>query len=78
MVEYLCEDCEKVFTQKSHYDSHKKRKIPCKTDSKIDKLIEKKVREVLAKSHNTISVQSIDPQTMSISTSTKISIIKPF
>ena len=32
---YTCEDCEKKFSQKSHYDSHKNRKIPCK--KKCDK-----------------------------------------
>jgi DNA adenine methylase len=43
MVEYSCDICEKVFTQKSRYDSHKKRKRPCKKYSKTEKIIEKKV-----------------------------------
>jgi len=29
MVKYSCERCGKGFTQKSHYDSHSKRKTPC-------------------------------------------------
>ena len=28
MVNYSCERCGKPFTQKSHYDSHKRRKKP--------------------------------------------------
>ena len=50
MVEYTCETCEKVFKQKGHYDSHKKRKRPCKKDAAIEALVEKKVQEALAKS----------------------------
>jgi DNA (cytosine-5)-methyltransferase 1 len=29
MVKYICEKCGKEFKQKSHYDSHQKRKTPC-------------------------------------------------
>tara|TARA_B100001063_G_C16757720_1_gene554138 strand:+ start:705 stop:1958 length:1254 start_codon:yes stop_codon:yes gene_type:complete len=29
MVKYSCERCNKEFSQKSHYDTHKKRKTPC-------------------------------------------------
>ena len=46
---YTCEVCEKVFTQKGHYESHKGRKRPCKKDDGIEALIEKKVSEALAK-----------------------------
>lgn len=46
---YTCEACEKVFTQKGHYESHKGRKRPCKKDDGIEALIEKKVSEALAK-----------------------------
>ena len=33
MVKYICERCGKEFSQKSHYDSHKKRKTPCENIS---------------------------------------------
>lgn len=35
MVKYSCETCQKVFTQKGHYNSHKNRKRPCKKDNTI-------------------------------------------
>ena len=33
MTEYIYDICEMVFTQKGSYESHKKRKRPCKKDS---------------------------------------------
>jgi DNA adenine methylase len=47
MPEYICENCDRVFKQKGHFESHKKRKNPCKKDTRIDKLVEKKVQEIL-------------------------------
>ena len=38
MGKYSCDDCGKEFTQKSHYDSHKRRKTPC--ESSINKIAE--------------------------------------
>ena len=40
--EYVCDICEKVFTQKGRYNSHKARKRPCKKEikNKIDKVDE--------------------------------------
>ncbi len=55
MVEYTCEICTKVFTQKGHYTSHKNRKRPCKKDTTIETLIEKKVQEALAKTNSLVS-----------------------
>lgn len=49
MVDYSCEVCFKVFKQKGHYDSHKNRKRPCKKDTALETLIEKKVQEALAR-----------------------------
>ena len=46
---YTCDNCDKVFTQKGHYDSHQKRKTPCKKDIAIEKMIERKVQEALSK-----------------------------
>lgn len=75
MVEYLCEVCNKVFTQKSHYDSHKNRKRPCKKDTKIEKLIERKVQEVLSKTNLvTVKAEVMEPVNMAI----KVSVTKPF
>jgi DNA modification methylase len=51
MVKYSCEICQKVFTQKGHYDSHNNRKRPCKNDNTIEALVEKKVQEVLSKTN---------------------------
>lgn len=33
MDNYICEKCKKEFSKKSNYNSHKKRKTPCKTDN---------------------------------------------
>lgn len=38
MGKYSCDDCGKEFTQKSHYDSHKRRKTPC--ESSVNKIAE--------------------------------------
>ncbi len=69
MVEYTCDTCDKVFAQKGHYDSHKARKRPCKKNDIIEKLVEKKVQEALAKTN--IVVSSAVPVT-------HIEITKPF
>lgn len=48
MPKYHCERCGKEFSQKSHYDSHKKRKKPCENYSnKIQMLVDKKVEETI-------------------------------
>ena len=52
MVKYSCETCQKVFTQKGHYDSHKNRKRPCKKDNTIETLVEQKVQELLSKTNS--------------------------
>ena len=76
MVEYSCDICSKSFTQKGHYDSHKNRKRPCKKDTKIEALIEKKVQEALAKTNN--GAVKIEPTQPVMTTSTaKMSITKP-
>jgi len=51
MVDYTCDVCDKIFTQKCHYDSHKARKNPCKKNDAIEKLVEKKVQEALLKTN---------------------------
>ena len=53
MVKYSCERCGKGFSQKSHYDSHKRRKNPCENNAdKIKALIDKAVEEKLKELNN--------------------------
>lgn len=51
MVKYSCETCQKIFTQKGHYEKHMNRKRPCKQDNMIEVLVEQKIKEVLANNH---------------------------
>jgi DNA adenine methylase len=69
MVTYTCDICDKVFTQKGHYDSHKARKRPCKKNDLIEKLVEKKVQEVLAKTNVIVASSEVD---------TQLQLVKPF
>tara|TARA_B100001093_G_scaffold172563_1_gene165380 strand:+ start:980 stop:2200 length:1221 start_codon:yes stop_codon:yes gene_type:complete len=51
MGKYSCERCGKEFSQKSHYDAHKKRKTPCdnnadKIKALVDKAVEEKMNEL--------------------------------
>ena len=75
MVKYSCERCGKEFSQKSHHDSHKKRKTPCKNHADkikelVDKAVEEKIKELKLtfniKLINEIPVNEIDKNTMSI------------
>lgn len=68
MVSYICDVCEKIFTQKCHYDSHKGRKRACKKNNVIEKLVEKKINEILEEKN--ILVPTLGPIQMEI--------IKPF
>jgi len=47
MVNYSCSNCQKVFTQKGHFEKHQQRKRPCKKDNTIEKLVEEKLQEAL-------------------------------
>jgi site-specific DNA-methyltransferase (adenine-specific) len=49
MAKYSCTTCQKVFSQKGHLQDHNNRKRPCKKDTTIEDLVEKKVQEVLSK-----------------------------
>ena len=49
MPVHVCNICERIFKQKGHLESHKKRKNPCKKDGMIERIVEKKVAEALAK-----------------------------
>ena len=51
MVKYSCDRCGKEFSQKSHYDSHNRRKTPCHNNADkikilVDKAIEEKIKEL--------------------------------
>jgi DNA adenine methylase len=53
MVKYTCERCGKEFSQKSHYDSHNRRKKPCENNAdKIKALVDKAVEEKLKELNN--------------------------
>lgn len=67
MVKYICETCQKAFTQKGHLEMHKNRKRPCKKDNTIEALVEQKVQEVLSKTSvlSLINDHITTPQTMS-------------
>lgn len=48
MGKYSCEKCAKEFSQKSHYDQHKRRKKPCDIQSdKFQEMIDKAVEQTL-------------------------------
>ena len=41
MPKYTCEQCLKEFSQKSHYDTHQNKKIPCQNNKvKIEEIVE--------------------------------------
>ena len=51
MVKYSCERYGKEFSQKSHYDSHNRRKTPCENNADkiktlVDKAVEEKIKEL--------------------------------
>ena len=53
MVKYSCKRCGKEFSQKSHYDSHNRRKTPCENNAdKIKELVDKAVEEKLKELNN--------------------------
>ena len=53
MVKYSCERCGKEFSQKSHYNSHNRRKTPCENNAdKIKALVDKAVEEKLKELNN--------------------------
>jgi len=65
MVNYSCETCEKIFTQKGHLEAHLTRKRPCKKDNTIELIVEKKVFEALSKA-NVIDSKIDAPNTQTV------------
>ena len=69
MVKYSCERCGKGFSQKSHYDSHNRRKTPCENNAdKIKALVDKAVEEKLKELNKKLIIKndevSINTETM--------------
>jgi site-specific DNA-methyltransferase (adenine-specific) len=62
MTKYMCETCQKVFSQKGHLEDHHKRKRPCKKENTIETLVEGIVKEVMS-IHLKIEPHSIDGNT---------------
>jgi len=61
MVKYSCEQCGKGFSQKSHYDSHNRRKTPCENNSdKIKALVDKAVEVKLTEFNKKLIVENKD------------------
>lgn len=59
MVKYSCERCGKEFSQKSHYDSHNRRKTPCENNAdKIKALVDKAVEEKLKELNKKITLKN--------------------
>ena len=59
MVKYSCERCGKEFSQKSHYDSHNRRKTPCENNAdKIKALVDKAVEEKLKELNNKLDTST--------------------
>lgn len=78
MVNYSCTICEKVFTQKGHFESHQNRKRPCKRDNTIEVLVTQKVQEALANTNLVIHPPLEPPTNLVIEPSTKLRMIDLF
>ena len=84
MVEYTCETCGKLFSQKGHYSNHLTRKRPCKKieNKIIDKKVQEKIQElsqsgdIEIKNKNLIS-NKISNKTSNMETITKKDIPRP-
>jgi DNA (cytosine-5)-methyltransferase 1 len=65
MTKYICETCQKVFSQKGHFEDHNNRKRPCKKNNIIETLVEKKIQEALSMENkiedknDTVEIQTI-------------------
>ena len=52
MVNYVCENCSRVFKQKGHLETHQSRKKPCEKNTTLENIIEEKVKEALLKTNS--------------------------
>ena len=53
MVNYVCDNCSRVFKQKGHLEMHKSRKKSCEKNTTLENIVEEKVKEALSKIDNT-------------------------
>ena len=58
MVTYICNECNKIFKQKGHYNDHLNNKNPCKKENTIEHLIDKKVEEILTQKLNIHKIEN--------------------
>lgn len=79
MPTYNCERCLKEFSQKSHYNTHLKRKTPCQNNkSKIEEVVEKMVNEKLDNSLHTKLINKNKQIVSQIQSSNKMEFIDLF
>jgi len=77
MVKYSCERCGKKFSQKSHYDSHNRRKTPCENNvDKIKQLVNEAVEEKLKEMNHKNVI--IEPQPVTKNETEVQKLQKPF
>ena len=61
MVNYICEKCGKVFSQKCHYNNHMNKKIPCDfKGNNINEIVEEKIIDTISNLNNEIKNSKID------------------
>lgn len=49
MAVHTCSNCERTFKQKGHLAQHLKRKTPCKKDTRVEEVVERKLRDIVSK-----------------------------
>ena len=62
---YTCQDCKIVFDQKSHYDRHVNKKIPCVLKDKplkdvINDAVSKQVSKIIKEENKNIIISSVN------------------
>ena len=81
MVNYVCENCSRVFKQKGHLETHQSRKNPCEKNTTLENIIEEKVKEALLKTNeqvvkiDTITSPQIQSNTIDYSQKTREELI---
>ena len=58
MTKYTCDNCLKAFNQKAHFEVHKNRANPCRKQTSIEALVEKKVQEALSKTNSLTKIEA--------------------
>ena len=76
MVNYVCENCSRVFKQKGHLKTHNERKKPCEKNTTLETIIREKVKEALLKTN--VVQPTIDPVINTTTQPTDMEITKPF